>query len=396
MKKANVALIDDEKHIADFYSKIIRDTFFKEAEVFTFYYSEDLLASQISFDLIVCDIDRPAIDGIELAKRRREKGKTEIIFLTGRNDFSHSYQALQIPNVSYILKIDAADKLANAVREKLSQINEKWELRSYYRNIENENQKLQEEKITKELKKVLDGNEVEKGVRFDDSYLFLAKLFTSKEDNTSLLRDSFSLRTGEILRLEDDLYFFLKNSLEPSFYEKASVSRNAIYQSTKDRCRLVYLDHKVKREDFASVYGRLKEYLLSHSENGNRVSVFRLSDDRDEFTQRDNDNRFLNEIHEFVLEEMERDASLNSIAKHFNYNPSYLSRLFKAKYNQNIKDYIISIKLKKAKQLLKETDLLTKEIAQKLGFYSMSHFFRVFKKEFSRSPNEFRELSRRK
>ena len=396
MKKANVALIDDEKHIADFYSKIIRDTFFKEAEVFTFYYSEDLLASQISFDLIVCDIDRPAIDGIELAKRRREKGKTEIIFLTGRNDFSHSYQALQIPNVSYILKIDAADKLANAVREKLSQINEKWELRSYYRNIENENQKLQEEKITKELKKVLDGNEVEKGVRFDDSYLFLAKLFTSKEDNTSLLRDSFSLRTGAILRLEDDLYFFLKNSLEPSFYEKASVSRNAIYQSTKDRCRLVYLDHKVKREDFASVYGRLKEYLLSHSENGNRVSVFRLSDDRDEFTQRDNDNRFLNEIHEFVLEEMERDASLNSIAKHFNYNPSYLSRLFKAKYNQNIKDYIISIKLKKAKQLLKETDLLTKEIAQKLGFYSMSHFFRVFKKEFSRSPNEFRELSRRK
>lgn len=396
MKKANVALIDDEKHIADFYSKIIRDTFFKEAEVFTFYYSEDLLASQISFDLIVCDIDRPAIDGIELAKRRREKGKTEIIFLTGRNDFSHSYQALQIPNVSYILKIDAADKLANAVREKLSQINEKWELRSYYRNIENENQKLQEEKITKELKKVLDGNEVEKGVRFDDSYLFLAKLFTSKEDNTSLLRDSFSLRTGEILRLEDDLYFFLKSSLEPSFYEKASVSRNSIYQSTKDRCRLVYLDHKVKREDFASVYGRLKEYLLSHSENGNRVSVFRLSDDRDEFTQRDNDNRFLNEIHEFVLEEMERDASLNSIAKHFNYNPSYLSRLFKAKYNQNIKDYIISIKLKKAKQLLKETDLLTKEIAQKLGFYSMSHFFRVFKKEFSRSPNEFRELSRRK
>ena len=182
MKKANVALIDDEKHIADFYSKIIRDTFFKEAEVFTFYYSEDLLASQISFDLIVCDIDRPAIDGIELAKRRREKGKTEIIFLTGRNDFSHSYQALQIPNVSYILKIDAADKLANAVREKLSQINEKWELRSYYRNIENENQKLQEEKITKELKKVLDGNEVEKGVRFDDSYLFLAKLFTSKEE----------------------------------------------------------------------------------------------------------------------------------------------------------------------------------------------------------------------
>lgn len=396
MKRANVALIDDEKHIADFYSKIIRDTFFKEAEVFTFYYSEDLLASQISFDLIVCDIDRPAIDGIELAKRRREKGKTEIIFLTGRNDFSHSYQALQIPNVSYILKIDAADKLANAVREKLSQINEKWELRSYYRNIENENQKLQEEKITKELKKVLDGNEVEKGVRFDDSYLFLAKLFTSKEDNTSLLRDSFSLRTGEILRLEDDLYFFLKNSLEPSFYEKALVSRNAIYQSTKDRCRLVYFDHKVKREDFASVYGRLKEYLLSHSENGNRVSVFRLSDDRDEFTQRDNDNRFLNEIHEFVLEERERDASLNSIAKHFNYNPSYLSRLFKAKYNQNIKDYIISIKLKKAKQLLKETDLLTKEIAQKLGFYSMSHFFRVFKKEFSRSPNEFRELSRRK
>lgn len=331
MKRANVALIDDEKHIADFYSKIIRDTFFKEAEVFTFYYSEDLLASQISFDLIVCDIDRPAIDGIELAKRRREKGKTEIIFLTGRNDFSHSYQALQIPNVSYILKIDAADKLANAVREKLSQINEKWELRSYYRNIENENQKLQEEKITKELKKVLDGNEVEKGVRFDDSYLFLAKLFTSKEDNTSLLRGSFSLRTGEILRLEDDLYFFLKNSLEPSFYEKALVSRNAICQSTKDRCRLVYFDHKVKREDFASVYGRLKEYLLSHSENGNRVSVFRLSDDRDEFTQRDNDNRFLNEIHEFVLEERERDASLNSIAKHFNYNPSYLSRLFKAK-----------------------------------------------------------------
>ena len=79
----NIVVIDDEKIIANgFYSLISQN--FKEHNVFVFYKSLDLLeySKNNQIDLLICDIDMPIKNGIDLAKELKEfLPNLEIIFL---------------------------------------------------------------------------------------------------------------------------------------------------------------------------------------------------------------------------------------------------------------------------------------------------------------------------
>ena len=63
----------------------------------------------------------------------------------------------------------------------------------------------------------------------------------------------------------------------------------------------------------------------------------------------------------------------------------------KAISDKSINDFILSVRLKKAAQLLKETNRTISEVAMETGFADHSYFSAVFKKNFEISPSEFRQ-----
>ena len=83
------------------------------------------------------------------------------------------------------------------------------------------------------------------------------------------------------------------------------------------------------------------------------------------------------------------ELSLEACAEQVGVSPFTLSRVFKMVKGVNFVDYLTSVRLAKAKELLVETDLKVNEIAERVGYQS-SYLIRVFKKIEGVTPGQYR------
>jgi len=89
------------------------------------------------------------------------------------------------------------------------------------------------------------------------------------------------------------------------------------------------------------------------------------------------------------------NIQLEQLAKICFLNPEYLSKLFKKETGTSLVDYINSIRIQRAKDLLAYTDEKIIDISLLVGFNSNSYFCRIFKQNTGFSPSNFRDHSKK-
>lgn len=99
---------------------------------------------------------------------------------------------------------------------------------------------------------------------------------------------------------------------------------------------------------------------------------------------------------EFVELHYNEPISLARAARHVHLSEGYLGHLFKKETGKNFVEYITDLRMQKAQDYLRHTDLPSYAIAQKLGYENINYFGRCFKKKTGFSPNRFREMARAK
>lgn len=87
------------------------------------------------------------------------------------------------------------------------------------------------------------------------------------------------------------------------------------------------------------------------------------------------------------------DFSAYDAAEHFEMTLPAFSKFFKDHAGQNVMDYTIYQRMKKAKELLRTTNLPLKEIAEQVGYYNISSFTRRFKLNQGITPSDYRKSS---
>lgn len=102
----------------------------------------------------------------------------------------------------------------------------------------------------------------------------------------------------------------------------------------------------------------------------------------------------VSEIVKFINSKYMEKLTLNYISESFYISPYYLSRLFKNATGFSFVEYLNSIRIREAQQLLKESGLNVSEIADKTGYESSTHFGRVFKEITGMSPLRFRKINK--
>lgn len=92
----------------------------------------------------------------------------------------------------------------------------------------------------------------------------------------------------------------------------------------------------------------------------------------------------------YILEHQTEELSLTQVARAVNMSSYYFCKMFKKITGINFTDYVARVRIEKSKNLLLNPNLRVSEIAFEVGFQSLTHFNRVFKKILGQSPTEYR------
>lgn len=82
--------------------------------------------------------------------------------------------------------------------------------------------------------------------------------------------------------------------------------------------------------------------------------------------------------------------TVEQIAEHIGLSPNYVRTIFKDVLQLSLSDFILGLRIEKAKKLLRATDWPITQIMDSAGFQTKSHFFTVFKKATGMTPMQFR------
>lgn len=105
-----------------------------------------------------------------------------------------------------------------------------------------------------------------------------------------------------------------------------------------------------------------------------------------------NKNYAVKQIINYLNENYNQKISLEQIAHNMYLSPVYISKIFKEETGESPINYLINIRLEKARDILVKTDNSSiKSIANEVGYEDVYHFSKLFKKYYGISPLYYRK-----
>jgi AraC-like DNA-binding protein len=180
------------------------------------------------------------------------------------------------------------------------------------------------------------------------------------------------LQTGQLFR---------KKPTQAQFERAAKLVSEWGVSIDRDRMKEAYFSTKVVgQREHESIVKLLHIFAQHLSMLSNQVVV-----------QHDNaEPPVITRAKEFIHEHQTEELSLGQVAKAVNTSTFYFCKMFKKVTGINFTDYLSRVRIEKSKNLLLNPNLRVSEIAFVVGFQSLTHFYRVFKKILGQSPTEYR------
>ena len=99
----------------------------------------------------------------------------------------------------------------------------------------------------------------------------------------------------------------------------------------------------------------------------------------------------LKDAQEYIQQNFQNEnISLNTVAASVNLSPNHFSTIFSQELGQTFIEYLTSVRMEKAKELLRNSNMRTAEIAFAVGYRDSHYFSYIFKKTQECTPREYR------
>jgi len=100
----------------------------------------------------------------------------------------------------------------------------------------------------------------------------------------------------------------------------------------------------------------------------------------------------VNDIRNYLTAHYTEKITLEHLAAQFSLDPHYLQKLFKKYLGQSPMEYIIYLRIVRAKNLLRTSTMTISQIAYSAGVDNISHFTRQFKHHEGMTPSQYRKV----
>jgi AraC-like DNA-binding protein/ligand-binding sensor protein len=180
------------------------------------------------------------------------------------------------------------------------------------------------------------------------------------------------LHTGQVFR---------SKPTDAQFEKVAHLTKGWGLEIPESRLKEAWFNTRVLSRSEHDAIVKLLEIFASHlSELSNQIAV----------QQENAEPPMITKARQYIQENQEEDLTLGQVAKAVNASSFYFCKMFKKATGLNFTEYVSRVRIESAKNLLLNPNLRISEIAYQVGFQSLTHFNRVFKKIVGEAPTEYR------
>lgn len=185
--------------------------------------------------------------------------------------------------------------------------------------------------------------------------------------------------------------------LKSKMISAQGITGHEILQMTKEVCNLYLFFMRKYRlwieEDFLENYSKKADNCASAEELFDYlIRVITASYDEAAKQKRQDQNRPIRMAKQYIEEHYAESLTLEQVSGVVGLSPSYLSTVFKKDTGVTFLEYLSSVRMDMAKQLLKNTSFTVADICEKVGYSDVRYFTKSFKKYSGLKPNEYRKL----
>lgn len=238
-------------------------------------------------------------------------------------------------------------------------------------------------------------NSINRGYKISEDITLSVDKFTSESNRDKNMADFEkalinALNSGNAEKVDSLLttHVFpeLSNHQEP-------FRRNAMIHLLMLPETAVYPGREKQKSEYSDMHTLLEEYLLCRGINEEydfirkkyrEVSIL-IGDSKKSYP-----NIIVAQIKDIISKRYMQPVTILEIASEIYLTPTYLCVLFKHETGQTINEYLTNYRITKAKTLLHDPQLKIYHISQAVGYNSLNHFTRLFKKNVGVTPGEYR------
>ncbi|WP_105619759.1 response regulator transcription factor [Vallitalea okinawensis] len=155
------------------------------------------------------------------------------------------------------------------------------------------------------------------------------------------------------------------------------------FEYARQAIQLNVLDYLLKPVDVDSLTKLLDQI-------HNQLSIKFECHDSDSY--KTSSTAIMHQIQHYLEDHIKEPITQQSLAKRFGFTPAYLSRLFKKEVGMSPTEYLCTLRITRAKELMQQNPhILTKSLAPAVGFTDPFYFSKTFKKITGLSPKTYKE-----
>ncbi|MBW7453334.1 response regulator [Paenibacillus sepulcri] len=374
------------------------------------------LIRQTKPDIVITDVYMPVMDGLKMIEQlREERYGGKFLIHSGYSDFEFARKALRLNVEDYLSKPVSRHTLREALQRVIQAVEQENRLRKEQNELK-EKVGLYEPLAHKEwLKTAVTGSM--------DHWNKEHPLFSSGIDRSHLVLGIEIMRTTRIAEVGTSDRFLFRFAIQNIIQEilgEENLSFDFVELHGYHAALIIHVDQDATYEELkdgiTAIAGRIIECVQKYLYVSLRIGIgglkkhwSKLSDSLEEafhfltqeasvipasslYEYHDSGKRSHKQavdfMKQYIHENYTREITLAELADKVFISRNYLSLIFKNATGETINNYIIRVRMEKAKSLLLMGTLKIYEIAESVGYKNIPYFSTTFKKHFGVTPAE--------